>query len=132
MRGHKASLIYQDARLKAGRQAQWPSTGDGMDAATLSHLMGWIDSNTRWRVRAAAHRVVHGGQRREVAALVDASLIREMQALTPMAPLHQPLCLAPMLHLAANIPRCLRWPVSTPRFTTPSIRWKPCTGCPGP
>ncbi|WP_248745980.1 acetate/propionate family kinase [Pseudomonas sp. MWU12-2037] len=104
VREHKASLSYQDTRLKAGPQAHWSSAGDGMDAATLSHLMGWIDSNTRWRVRAAAHRVVHGGQRREVAALVDGSLIREMQALTPMAPLHQPLCLAPMLHLAREYP----------------------------
>ena len=104
VRRRKASLMYQDTGLNAWQQVQWPTGDDGMDAATLGHLMGWIDSNTQWRIVAAAHRVVHGGKRREVAARVDSALIHEMQALTPMAPLHQPLCLAPMLHLAHEYP----------------------------
>ncbi|WP_248800218.1 acetate/propionate family kinase [Pseudomonas sp. MWU13-2105] len=104
VRQNGASLSYQDSRPQARQQEQWPSADEGMDKATLSRLMGWIDSHTQWRIAAAAHRVVHGGNRPEVAARVDASLIREMQALTPMAPLHQPLCLAPMLHLADEYP----------------------------
>ncbi|WP_191487912.1 acetate/propionate family kinase [Pseudomonas sp. FEN] len=104
VRQRRARLSYQDTRFKAQQQEQWPSAEDGMDEATLSQLMRWIDSHAQWRIAGAAHRVVHGGKRREVAARVDAPLIREMQALTPMAPLHQPLCLAPMLHLAREYP----------------------------
>lgn len=38
---------------------------------------------------ALAHRIVHGGDRREPAR-VDADLLTELEALEPLAPLHQP------------------------------------------
>jgi len=40
-----------------------------------------------------AHRVVHGGRRRE-AVSIDAAVRKELEALTPLAPLHQPKALA--------------------------------------
>jgi acetate kinase len=42
---------------------------------------------------AVAHRVVHGGRRREAARL-DGALAGELRALAPLAPLHQPKALA--------------------------------------
>ncbi len=42
---------------------------------------------------AVAHRVVHGGDRTR-AAVVDDDLVRELRALTELAPLHQPPALA--------------------------------------
>jgi acetate kinase len=41
-------------------------------------------------VRAAGHRVVHGGDRFTVAAVLDDTAISAIDALTPLAPLHQP------------------------------------------
>jgi acetate kinase len=70
----------------------------------LNRLLHWIDRQPEMHIAGAAHRVVHGGGRREVAARVDAALIAELQALVPIAPLHQPLCLAPILHLAQEHP----------------------------
>lgn len=41
-------------------------------------------------VRAIAHRVVHGGSEYHGSAVVDGMLLERLQALCPLAPLHQP------------------------------------------
>lgn len=56
------------------------------------------------RIWAAAHRVVHGGNRRVDAMRVDDALIAELRALVPIAPLHQQACLALIDHLAIEHP----------------------------
>jgi acetate kinase len=48
----------------------------------------------------AGHRVVHGGATHAGPALVTPVLLDELQALTPLAPLHQPHNLAPVRALA--------------------------------
>ncbi len=42
------------------------------------------------RIVAVGHRVVHGGRRFAGPALLDAATIAELEALIPLAPLHQP------------------------------------------
>ncbi|WP_428928032.1 acetate/propionate family kinase [Marinibacterium sp. SX1] len=42
------------------------------------------------RVAAVSHRIVHGGPERTAAALLDEPLMKELAALAPYAPLHQP------------------------------------------
>ena len=42
------------------------------------------------RVGAAGHRVVHGGEAFRDSALIDASVIDRIEALSPLAPLHNP------------------------------------------
>lgn len=44
-------------------------------------------------IGAVGHRVVHGGERFREAAEIDDGVEREIDALTPLAPLHNPLCL---------------------------------------
>jgi acetate kinase len=44
-------------------------------------------------LRFAAHRVVHGGTRFRGAVCIDDAVLAELEALTPLAPLHQPHCL---------------------------------------
>ena len=56
-------------------------------------------------VLVVAHRVVHGGQRRLPAARLDAELIRELDALAPLAPLHQPAGLGAARAITAARPR---------------------------
>lgn len=53
---------------------------------TLDHILGHLPG----RLRAAAHRVVHGGLQFQGAALLDDSNIERIEGLVPLAPLHQP------------------------------------------
>lgn len=92
-------LIFRHAD-GAQQSAAWPRTDGAPDTGTLLNLMGWIDQHAEGHLCAAAHRVVHGGARTLTCARLNSSLMRELQALVPMAPLHQPLCLAPILYLA--------------------------------
>jgi acetate kinase len=56
---------------------------------------------------AVGHRVVHGGNRHEVAAAVDDALLAELHALTSLAPLHQPGCLAGIDAARAALPEAV-------------------------
>ncbi len=110
-----------DARAEDGRAiAPWqPPDGErpGHDAVferLLEWLVGWLDTQpeTAAPTRSAAappfaavgHRVVHGGERFAAPTRLDADVVRALEALVPLAPLHQPHNLAPIRRLAA------RWP----------------------
>jgi acetate kinase len=58
----------------------------------VEHLFAWGRGGPLGEHRAAAvgHRVVHGGTRFTSPVLVDAAALAEMEALVPLAPLHQP------------------------------------------
>lgn len=56
---------------------------DGADTGPIEQIL-----DQALPVDAVGHRVVHGGSRRS-AALLDDSVIEELQALAPLAPLHQ-------------------------------------------
>ena len=64
--------------------ADW---GDTSEEADLRELLASLPP-----VDAVGHRVVHGGSRFHSAVRVDASVEREIEALVPLAPLHQPAC----------------------------------------
>jgi len=93
-------LVFQHTGSSAQKREDWPRNEASPDSGTLFNLMDWIERHTDGQLCAAAHRIVHGGNRSEVAAPVDAALMTEMQALGRAAPLHQPLCLAPIMYLA--------------------------------
>lgn len=50
----------------------------------------WITRHLDTTPDAIGHRVVHGGHRFSEPVRVDAAVLEELQALTPLAPLHQP------------------------------------------
>ena len=56
------------------------------------------------RLAAVGHRVVHGGTRHAEPVRVDDALLADLEALVPLAPLHQPHNLAPIRALAASHP----------------------------
>jgi acetate kinase len=93
-------LVFQHTGSQAQKHEDWPRNDASPDSGTLFNLMDWIERHTDGQICAAAHRIVHGGSRREVAAQITPALMDEMQALVPVAPLHQPLCLAPITYLA--------------------------------
>lgn len=97
-------LVFESIQNGACLQDGWSCSDPPDHAVTLEKLMGWIARTIDGEIVAAAHRVVHGGSRRAVAATLDDALLDEMMALVPMAPLHQPLCLAPIAYLAHHHP----------------------------
>ncbi|MFC4276332.1 acetate/propionate family kinase [Achromobacter aloeverae] len=58
------------------------------------------------RLRAVAHRVVHGGSKYSEPVLVDAAVLADLKSYIPLAPLHQPFALEAMDVLLANLPDC--------------------------
>lgn len=97
-------LIFKRTGAQTRKEEQWPRNDASPPGGTLFNLMDWIERHYAWQICAAAHRVVHGGDRTEVAQRVDDSVMAELQALIPMAPLHQAQCLAPIIYLAHEHP----------------------------
>ena len=60
-------------------------------ARALEQLLDWLDAELgAERLAAIGHRVVHGGERFAAPAPIDGDTIRALQALVPIARLHQP------------------------------------------
>lgn len=74
-------------------------------------LKGWLDQLVpcvaglpQLRVRAAGHRVVHGGARFDRPCLVDPAALDALEQLVPLAPRHQPQNLAGIRRVAETWP----------------------------
>jgi acetate kinase len=84
-------------------QRQLPADGDAADWPVL--LLAWIDEAfPHLPLRAAAHRVVHGGARYHAPVVIDADVMLELRRLIPLAPLHQPHALAAITALTRSHP----------------------------
>jgi acetate kinase len=84
---------------------EWPlGTRLRFDAA-LEFLFGWgRDAFGGYRIAAVGHRIVHGGMRFTAPTLIDAGVIAQLEALIPLAPLHQPHNLAAVNAVARLAP----------------------------
>lgn len=79
----------------------WPPVEVGKQSALLGRLIDWIEDHLGdATLRAAGHRVVHGGSGYSAPVLVTKSVLDDLRALTSLAPLHQPHNLAPIAALA--------------------------------
>lgn len=58
--------------------------------AALQRLLGWLDGHDDVRLSGVGHRVVHGGVGFAAPVVVDEDVVERLQALIPLAPLHQP------------------------------------------
>ncbi len=81
------------------------------EGASLNHedamafLLETLPALTQgYRVRAVGHRVVHGGEHFTAPVRVDAAILHSLEALIPLAPLHQPHNLALIRTLLATEP----------------------------
>jgi acetate kinase len=79
---------------------------EGADhAALIEKALARIDSEAEgWQLVAAGHRVVHGGDRFSLPTLMDPDVMRVLEALCPLAPLHQPHNLAGIRAVTAHRP----------------------------
>ena len=74
-------------------------------ADALIAIMPWLNDHLGGRRFAAlGHRVVHGGPNHAAPCRVTPALLKELDALSPLAPLHQPHNLAPIRAAMARAP----------------------------
>jgi acetate kinase len=89
-------LIVNDAagnKLHETRRA----AGDNDGNALFVDILTWLDNYLGGeRLAAAGHRVVHGGRDFVDPVEITDARIAALEALTPLAPLHQPRCLSPI------------------------------------
>ncbi len=104
--GATPEFCARDSERRKLATRRWPEGGAPKDhAAALGVIITWLDSVLDGhRVVAIGHRVVHGGPDLAAPCLIDASLLRRLAALTPLAPLHQPHNLAGLAAAAAHFP----------------------------
>jgi len=98
-------------RVRAGTDLvadePWPET-QGLEAV-LKRTFRWLD-NTGWSARIAAvgHRIVHGGLEFREPTPLSAPVLDRLEALAPLAPLHQPFNLRGVAMATAQFPRALQ------------------------
>jgi acetate kinase len=100
----KAALIQGSERL-------WSSAAE-RQRPLAAQLQAWLEPQLKplWpQIQAAGHRVVHGGERFTAATPVSAEVLLELEALNPLAPLHNPLALEAIRWLAALRPALPQW-----------------------
>jgi acetate kinase len=97
------------ARAADGRvvgEKGWRSGTKLGHEGAIAHLFGWgRDALGDRAIAAVGHRVVHGGARFTAPVIVDDDVLAELDALVPLAPLHQPHNVAAIRAVAERAPR---------------------------
>jgi acetate kinase len=84
-----ASLSVRDTSGAVLHHA--PLAAPATHASALDAVLVWLRGQTLAApLRAVGHRIVHGGVDFEQPALIDETVLRQLDALIPLAPLHQP------------------------------------------
>ncbi|WP_158811512.1 acetate/propionate family kinase [Beijerinckia sp. L45] len=88
-------LSAKDAKGAAVDERRWPEKT--AYHTLLSDLLEWVDAHlNEVSLIAVGHRVVHGGRGFTAPVRIDEAVMKALEALTPLAPLHQPHSLAPV------------------------------------
>ena len=81
-----ATLAFKDESGKTVRDLKEPTHACALDAVLEEFTArGWLGS-----LAAVGHRVVHGGERFSSSVLVTPEVLVELEAISPLAPLHNP------------------------------------------
>ncbi len=109
--GSHARLTLVDGRGQRQEYAG-PRTPLGRIAAELDHdaalsrLLAWIEAHPELaELTAIGHRIVHGGSEFCAPLRLDTAVLAKLEALVPLAPLHQSYGLAPVRALEEMRPR---------------------------
>jgi acetate kinase len=100
----KAALIQGGERL-------WIAAAERR-GPLATQLQAWLEPQLKplWpQIQAAGHRVVHGGEHFTAATPVNPEVLRKLEALNPLAPLHNPPALEAIRWLAALRPALPQW-----------------------
>lgn len=109
LRGLPKRMIWerQDARADQTeeRELEPPgAAGDAQATARAEMLRRLMQEVTEDDIAAVAHRVVHGGRAYVAPIKLDASVLADLEALSPLAPSHQPHNLAAVRELSERLP----------------------------
>jgi acetate kinase len=89
--GATPHFVARDSNGARIADEHWPDGGAPADhAAALHVIITWLKDRLPGPVVAIGHRVVHGGPDFAAPMLIDLGVMAELQALVPLAPLHQP------------------------------------------
>jgi len=99
--GQPTLSITNPAGETIARQ-QFDHPGEDPAHALLETVLNWAETHTT--LRAAGHRIVHGGADFTAPVHITGDTLHRIQALTPLDPLHQPACLRPVQSLLAHRP----------------------------
>jgi acetate kinase len=110
LRGQLAGIGQGEAKLSVadahGKRMEWGSAAriaTHTDAVRLLiDRLQIVDRRADWL--GAGHRVVHGGSHFSAPVTITAETVKELAALIPLAPLHQPHNVAPIEALQAAMP----------------------------
>lgn len=106
MLGAERRIRVRDAAGTQTHEEAWSNdAGAPFHEQALARVLGWrqaafADAN----VIGVGHRVVHGGTRYDMPVAIDDDVLRHLQTLVPLAPLHQPHNLAGILAARASWP----------------------------
>ena len=104
--GTAPHLIAHDASGAVLTERRWPEGGTLAHEAFLGDMLDWVDHHLAGaELLGVGHRVVHGGAHFFAPARVTPSLLGALDALCPLAPLHQPHNIAAIRAVAAVRPR---------------------------
>jgi acetate kinase len=112
LRGQLEGLVTQPhfvARDGAGpviAEKHWVAGTQLGHEGAIEFLFAWVREGALrgHRVVAAGHRVVHGGLKFTKPVAIDAEVLAALEALVPLAPLHQPHNLAAIKAIAQRVP----------------------------
>ena len=86
-------------------EMSWGSADGFGHEEALVHLVSWLRQHQEERkLVAIGHRVVHGGEAFSSPVLVNESVVQKLEALVPLAPLHQPHNLEPIRIVRRRLP----------------------------
>jgi acetate kinase len=103
---NRPRFLARDAAGNALGERGWPAGTQLGHQGAIEFLFTWgrggaLDGH---QVAAVGHRVVHGGLKFLRPALLTAEVLADLEALIPLAPLHQPHNLAAIRAVAAHAP----------------------------
>jgi acetate kinase len=103
--GDAPHFVARDPADAVLTERRWPTATRLSHDAAFGVLREWLDAHVGVGALAAVgHRVVHGGSRFAAPVRVDQDVLRELEELVPLAPLHQPNNLAIIRAVAAREP----------------------------
>ncbi len=102
--GSAPHFVARDGQGAVLEERRWDDAARSHEEM-LGTLLDFVDRHLGAdALRAVGHRIVHGGREFTGPVRVDAATMRRMEALTPLAPLHQPHNLSPIRAIAAARP----------------------------
>ena len=103
--GGAARFVVRDADGAKLDEGSWSHQDGPAHDEALLHLVSWLRGHHGGRELAAVgHRVVHGGETYSGPVLIDDVVLRELERLVPLAPLHQPHNLTPIRIVREHLP----------------------------